>query len=261
MDRLLLIAATLCFFASFGYTLYALGAGRFRPGRINLVAILAGFLFQTGFLYLRGQAEGSCPLNSLFDVLVFQSWALVLIYLVIGSTYRLSLHGAFTAPLAFLLILSALVLPIDPSPVRRVVTSPWVEMHAALSVVAYGAFGLAGIAGLMYLVQERQLKRHTTSQLFYNLPPITDLAVANKRLLWLGFGLLTAGFLAGIVSSMPVNTIKFWASSAIWLLYGLILGLSRLRSLAPRQLAALSIGIFALAMIALPTIQHLSSQP
>jgi hypothetical protein len=43
MDRLLLIAATLCFLASFGCTLYALGAGRFRPGRVNCAAILAGF--------------------------------------------------------------------------------------------------------------------------------------------------------------------------------------------------------------------------
>jgi len=90
MDRLLLIAAMLCLLGSFGYTLYALGAGRFRPGRLNLVAILGAFASLTGFLYLRGEAEGSCPLNSLYDVLIFQGWALLLIYLVIGSAYRLS---------------------------------------------------------------------------------------------------------------------------------------------------------------------------
>lgn len=261
MDRLLLIAATLCFLTSFGYTLYALGAGRFKPGRVNFVAILAGFLFQTGFLYLRGQAEGSCPLNTLFDVLIFQSWALVLIYLLVGPAYRLSLLGAFTAPLAFFLILTALIAPINSSPVHRLVTSPWIELHAAFSIIAYGAFGLAGIAGVMYLVQERQLKSHKASPLLYNLPPINDLAVANHRLVWLGFGLLTVGFAAGFASSMPVNTTKFWASSLIWLIYGLLLVLARLRSLAPRRLAALSIGVFGLAMVALPGIQYLSSRP
>lgn len=261
MDRLLLIAATLCFLASFGYTLYALGAGRFKAGRVNFVAILAGFLFQTGFLYLRGQAEGSCPLNSLFDVLIFQSWALVLIYLLIGPAYRLSLLGAFTAPLAFFLILVALTAPIHAAPVRRLVTSPWIELHAAFSIIAYGAFGLAGIAGVMYLVQERQLKSHKASPLLYNLPPINDLAAANHRLVWLGFGLLTVGFAAGFASSMPVNTTKFWASSAIWLLYGLLLLLVRFRSLVPRRLAVFSIGVFALAMGALPGIQYLSSRP
>ena len=101
----MLIAATLCFLTSFGYTLYALGAGRFRPGRINFFAILAGFAFQTAFLYLRGKAEGSCPLNSLFDVLIFQSWSLVLTYLIVGPAYRLSLLGAFTAPVALTLML------------------------------------------------------------------------------------------------------------------------------------------------------------
>jgi ABC-type uncharacterized transport system permease subunit len=261
MDRLLLIAATLCFLASFGYTLYALGAGRFKPGRVNFVAILTGFLFQTGFLYLRGQAEGSCPLNSLFDVLIFQSWALVLIYLLVGTAYRLSLLGAFTAPLAFFLILIALISPINSAPVRRVVTSPWIELHAAFSIIAYGAFGLAGIAGVMYLVQERQLKSHKASPLLYNLPPINDLAVANHRLVWLGFGLLTFGFAAGFASSMPVNTTKFWASCAIWVIYGLLLVLARLRTLAPRRLAGLSIGVFGLAMVALPGIQYLSSRP
>ena len=57
MDRLLLIAATLCFLTSFGYTLYALGAGRLRPGRFNFVAILMGFAFQSAFLYLRGKRK------------------------------------------------------------------------------------------------------------------------------------------------------------------------------------------------------------
>ncbi|HEY6676860.1 MAG TPA: hypothetical protein VIZ87_08725, partial [Terrimicrobium sp.] len=64
MDLLLLIAAAICFLSSFGYTLYALRTGKFMPGSINFVAILLGFVFQTAFLYLRGKAEGSCPLNS-----------------------------------------------------------------------------------------------------------------------------------------------------------------------------------------------------
>jgi HemX protein len=259
MDRLLLLAALLGFLASFGYTLYALGAGRFTPGRVNFLAIFAGFLCLTGFLYLRGQAEKSCPINSLFDVLIFQSWALVLIYLLVGPTYRLSLLGAFTAPLAFFLILTALLAPIRSEPVVREVLNPWVEMHAALSVIAYGAFGLAGIAGVMYLVQERQLKRHKASPLLYNLPPITDLAVANRRLVWLGFGLLTAGFAAGFASAMPVNTVKFGTSLTLWVFYGLLLALTHLSSLGPRRIAGLSVGIFAVAMAALPAIQHLSA--
>jgi len=226
-----------------------------------LAAISAGFACLTGFLYVRGQAEGSCPLNSLFDVLVFLGWSLVLIYLIVGAAYRLSLMGAFTAPFAFLLILAALVAPINSAVVLRAPTSGWVEFHAALSLIAYGAFGLAGVAGLMYLLQERQLKGHKASQLLYNLPPITDLAVANRRLLWLGFSLLTISFAAGFLSGMPVNTLKFGTSAAIWVVYGLLIALGRAHTLAPRRLAELSIALFALALVTLPGIQYLSSRP
>lgn len=260
MDRLLLIASTLCLLAGFGYTLYALGAGRIRPGRVNLVAILLGFGLLSGFLYLRGKAEGSCPLNSLFDVLIFQSWSLLLIYLIVGTAYRLSLLGAFTSPLAFLLILVALIAPIDSS-LRHRVAAPWVEFHAAVSIISFGALGLAGVAGLMYLLQERQLKSHKVSSLLYNLPPIHDLAAAIRRLLWLGFGLLTLSFFAGFVSQMPVNSYKFGTAALIWLLYGTILVLTQFRGLAPRRLAACSVGIFAFALVSLPGIQYLSSRP
>ena len=261
MDRLLLIAATLCFLTSFGYTLYALGAGRFRPGRINFFAILAGFAFQTAFLYLRGKAEGSCPLNSLFDVLIFQSWSLVLTYLIVGPAYRLSLLGAFTAPVALTLMLIALIAPIEQAVVRRPGINPWVESHAALSLIAYGAFGLSSVAGIMYLIQERQLKSRKASSLLYNLPPINALAAAIGRLMGFGLVLLTISFTAGFISQMPVNTVKFWASVAIWVAYGAMILMSRIHSLAPRRLAELSIAVFAIALITLPGIHYLSSRP
>ena len=261
MDRLLLIAATLCFLTSFGYTLYALGARRLRPGRLNFVAILTGFAFQSAFLYLRGKAEGSCPLNSLFDVLIFQSWSLVLIYLIVGPAYRLSLLGAFSAPIALTIMLVALIAPINQGLVPRAGINPWVETHAALSIIAYGAFGLSSVAGVMYLIQERQLKSQKASSLLYNLPPINDLAAAIGRLMGFGLILLTISFAAGFISQMPVNSVKFWASAAIWVTYGAMVLMNRIHSLAPRRLAELSIAVFAVALITLPGIQYLSSRP
>jgi ABC-type uncharacterized transport system permease subunit len=261
MDRLLLIAAALCFLASFGYTLYALRAGRLTPGRVNFFAILTGFAFQTAFLYLRGKAEGSCPLNSLYDVLIFQSWSLVLTYLIVGPAYRLSLLGAFSAPIALMLIFVALVAPINRDVVSRPGINPWVETHAALSIIAYGAFGLSSVAGIMYLLQERQLKSQKASSLLYNLPPINDLAAAIGRLMGFGLILLTISFAAGFISQMPVNTVKFWTSVAIWVAYGAMVLMNRIHSLAPRRLAELSIIVFAIALITLPGIQYLSSRP
>ncbi len=259
MERYWLVAASFCFLLSFGHTLYALGAGRFRPARFNLVAMLAGFGFATIFLIQRGGVVRACPITNLFEVFVFLSWSIVLIYLLVGPAYRLSLMGAFTAPLVLALLLLALLAPIDaPAHAAPRMPNPWVEFHAALSIVAYGAFGLACIAGVMYLVQERQLKSRKVSDLLYNLPPISDLSVANGRLVFTGFILLTIAFAAGIAAGLPVNSIKSWTSAFIWLVYGAIVLLRRMQLLAPHRIATLSVAVFALALVTLPAIQHLS---
>lgn len=259
MDQLLLTGATFFLLLGFGFTLFALGAGRLRPGLVNRIAILGGFVLLTIDLWQRGQAQGACPINSLFDVLVFMSWATLLIYLVIGPAYRLSLLGAFTSPLVFLVLLFAQIGPVGSTAQGRFSRDPWIELHASLTLIAYGAFALAAVAGLMYLVQNRQLKMRRAGTLFYNLPPITDLGIANARLLWLGFGLLTGGFAAGLVSGIPVNNWKFLASAAIWAAYGGILLLRHFRRLPAKRTAAASMLVFALVLITLPAIQFLSS--
>lgn len=259
MDRFLLTGATFCLLLSFCYTLFALGAGRFRPGLVNLIAILGGFVLLSLDLWGRGQAQGSCPINSLFDVLIFMSWSILLIYLLVGPAYHLSLLGAFTSPLVFVILLFAQLGPVGSTAQGRFDRDPWVETHAALTLVAYGAFALAAVAGVMYLLQDRQLKRHRAGTLFYNLPPVTELGIANARLLWLGFGLLTAGFAAGFLSGIPVNNLKFVASVLIWIAYGCVLGLRKSHRLPPKRTAVISLLLFVLVLLALPAIQYLSS--
>ena len=80
----------------------------------------------------------------------------------------------------------------------------WLEFHASISMIAYGAFALACVAGLMYLVQERQLKTHQLHSIFYHLPPLTNLFTAITRLLWLGFALYTAGLVSGFFTGRPL---------------------------------------------------------
>ena len=97
--------------------------------------------------------------------------------------------------------------------------------------------------------------------MLYSLPPINDLAAAIGRLMGFGLVLLTISFAAGFISQMPVNTLKFWTSAAIWISYGTMVLMYRIHSLAPKRLAELSIVVFAVALITLPGIQYLSSRP
>ena len=74
------------------------------------------------------------PSQQPFDVLIFQSWSLGAYAIsLLGPAYRLSLLGAFSAPIALLLIVVALIAPISREIVRRPGINPWVETHAALS--------------------------------------------------------------------------------------------------------------------------------
>jgi ABC-type uncharacterized transport system permease subunit len=262
MDRILLIASLFCFLFGFAFTMHSLGARVYRPVRANFFAILTGFLLQTGFLYLRGETIGRCPLTSLFEVLIFLAWAMVLFYLLIGPTYRLSLLGAFTSPLVFIFQLVAL-LALHDAP-ARIDTPPngWMELHAAISIVAYGAFALACVAGVMYLTQERQLKTHNIHSFFYHLPPIRDLAVANGRLILTGFALLTVGIFAGLmIGGLQTHAVKISWSIGVWLLYGVIFALSKGHRLSPRRVAWLSVAAFSAVLLTLSGITFITARP
>jgi ABC-type uncharacterized transport system permease subunit len=251
MDRLL-IASTFCFLLGFAYTMHALGARVYRPSRLNFFAILTGFIFQTIWLSERGQKLGRCPLSSSFEVLIFLAWSMTLLYLVIGTSYRLSLLGVFTSPLVFLFQLGAMLLVPDVPTQPRGPANPWLEIHAAISVIAYGAFALAGVAGLMFLVQERQLKTRQLHTIFHHLPPIHDLAIANGRLILTGFALLAVGIGAGFaMGNLGAHRGEFLWSVGVWLLYGGILAAWWLRKISGRRVAWLSVGAFAATLATL----------
>ena len=236
MDLHLLIAMThppapgvmlssFVFCLSFVYTVFTLGTHRRFSPLVNLVLIAIGFLLQTGFLVARGQYRGRCPLTNLFEVIVFLCWALVFFYLVVGNTYRLSPLGMFTAPLVCVLQLFAAFAGFDrfgSSVGPGEIVNPWLEFHAAFSVLSFGAFALAGLAGGMYLWQERQLKTHRLRSIFFQLPPIADLGRLNYRLLAIGFVLLSLGLVAGVGMGVPNTWPHLVWAVVIWALYGFL---------------------------------------
>jgi ABC-type uncharacterized transport system permease subunit len=197
---------------------------------------------------MRGHEVHRCPITNLFEVIIFVAWSVALFYMVIGPAYRLSLMGAFTAPLVALLQIFALLAPIDKPHRAKLPPNSWLEFHASMSLVAYGAFALACIAGVMYLVQERQLKTHHLRSIFYHLPPLSDLFAAITRLLWWGFALYTLGLVSGFLVDAPLPWTQIVCAIGVWVLYGLILQGRYLRWFAPKRVAALCIIGFSAAL-------------
>ena len=186
---------------------------------------------------------------------------MVLIYLVIGSAYRFSLIGAFTAPVAAVMLILALIVPAGPPAHPKLAVNPWLEVHTSFSIVACGAFALACVAGAMYLFQERQLKTRHPGSIFFRLPPISALTVANSRLLWLGFALFTIGNATGFLTGMEIDWKKVSWAILVWCLYGGIL-IARLRhAMAAKWIATLSIVAFSLLLGTFWGIRFISERP
>ena len=260
-DRIWVELALISYLIGFGYSVYSLATNKFLTPRITFWAICLGFLFTTAFLFDRGHQIGRCPITNRFEVLVFMTWSMVLIYLVIGASYRLSLMGAFTAPVASGLLFFAMALSRGEPAARKIKVNPWLEAHTSFSMVACGAFALACIAGVMFLVQERQLKTRQPTSIFYRLPPINALSIANSRLLWLGFVLFTIGLATGFLIGGRINWVQAIWSILVWFVYGGIL-VARIRhAMAAKWVATLSIIAFSLLLSTFWGIRFISDRP
>jgi HemX protein len=260
-DRVWVELALVSYLVGFAYSVYTLASKEFLASRITFWAISAGFLWTSLFLFDRGHQIGRCPITNPFEVLVFMTWSMVLIYLVIGSSYRLSLMGAFTAPVASLLLFFAVAFSPNEPMVKKIRVNPWLEAHTSFLMVACGAFALACIAGAMFLLQERQLKTRRPNSIFYRLPPITALSVANSRLLWLGFTLFTLGLATGFLIGGRINWVQAAWSILVWCVYASIIVARMRHAVAAKWVAALSIVAFSLLLSTFWGIRFISDPP
>ncbi len=257
MDKLLLALSTLCFLGGFIYVVISLRSGRPRQTTwLTFGVIAVGFVLQSLVLYLRGQLHGRCPVTNGAEILIFLCWSTVILYFLVGRTYRLSLLGMFTEPLVFVFqaVALGLLLVNDPGarPVEKV--DAWHELHISVALLSFGAFALAGIAGVMYLVQDRQLKRHHLGALFYQLPPIRYLMEAIIRLVVIGQILLTIGIGAAFVQEMDPNSKHFTMAIIVWVGYLGLLGWHFSGKSTPKRTAAGVIAVFLLPLALLAAL-------
>jgi cytochrome c-type biogenesis protein CcsB len=66
-----------------------------------------------------------------------------------------------------------------------------------LAFLSYAAFALSFVAGVMYLIQNREIKLKRQSIFFFRLPSIETLDYLGYKLISVGFPLLTLGIITG----------------------------------------------------------------
>lgn len=249
MAQWLLVSATVLVVLGGALGLQAVRVG--HRSRWTLVCMLGAFLCQLGVLGVRGELRGKCPLGDYGEILAFLAWSLVLFYLVVGPTYRLSLLGMFTAPVVVIFQVFALapgMLESAPEKVHQV--DAWGETHAAFSVLSYGAFALGSVAALMFLVLNKKLKDHEFgSGLFKNLPPVRSLLDSVVRLTLLGTGILTVGIFAAFMMERNDSWAHLLAAMGTWIAYLVVLVLYFWRGITPRRLSISVMSVFVLSLL------------
>lgn len=196
LEKQLFLAAVVLYGVSFLFSIFLLRTGFRRDNRLNYALLLAAFFAHTASMLHRGYTEGRCPVNNLYEAVVFLGWTMNACYLVLGVWHRLRFLGAFASPILFAIGIFALMPSLDPpveSGTRYI--GGLASLHASLILLAYGAFGLSSIAGLMYLTQEHELKFHKVRAVISLMPPIQRMERVASRLLAAGFVLLTTGLI------------------------------------------------------------------
>ncbi|NYZ63939.1 cytochrome C assembly family protein [Luteimonas deserti] len=79
-------------------------------------------------------------------------------------------------------------------------TLDWrLQWHAWFALLAYAALAVAAVLALLLWAQERALRRREFHRWLRALPPLTELESLLFRTIWVGFALLTATLLTGIL--------------------------------------------------------------
>jgi ABC-type transport system involved in cytochrome c biogenesis permease subunit len=101
----------------------------------------------------------------------------------------------------------------------------WVYIHSALLFLAYGMFFVTFIAALLYLLQEREIKRKRLSTLYRQLPALGVLDDLFLKFLGSGFAFMSAGLVVGIIMAER-NWVTGWhgdpkviAAVTTWAIY------------------------------------------
>ncbi|MDI1481735.1 cytochrome c biogenesis protein CcsA [Polyangium sp. y55x31] len=139
-----------------------------------------------------------CPVNSVHFSLSMASILAIAVYLPARRRFRIDAIGVLLAPLGLVFVLGTYFLG-QPVPAHTI-SPAFLAVHVLANLAGTALFLLAGGAAMLYLVQEKRLKKKRTDRLrIGNLPPLEVLDQAVHRFLVAGFPLLTLGVLTGTI--------------------------------------------------------------
>jgi ABC-type transport system involved in cytochrome c biogenesis permease subunit len=206
------------------------GLGARAPRLLGLgVALLAAAAVLHGFAFFElHRLEPTPQLTDLPLAVSLAAWLFVLSFLALQLRVRTRGLAALVAPAAFLGTVFAAFSAAAPE--RDAAGSAlWSHLHVLLASGGLALLGVAGAAGVLYLVHHRALKRKHPVGMPSALPSLENLDRANALASALGFLLLSLGVLTGVLW-VETREGRLWpgglhanAALAVWIVYAALI--------------------------------------
>lgn len=231
---------------------------RSRGRNFALAAVIALHIV---YLHLLGYQAGRLPLSS-YEILSVLAVANAVVYCVVEYIVKDRRTGGFVLLAVFLLQYSASVLM--PSglflPGQALMQSPWQKVHLLPAILAYTAFTISAIYGMLHLLAVRDLKQRRFGVLFDRLPPLELLGTMNWHAMLGGFVFVSLAIVTGAImylhsrsiGDMEARTfIRIIAGAMAWLIYAGAVGGKLLGRWPALRVAKVSVAGFVVVMIML----------
>jgi len=181
----------------------------FRSKKLGNLAVMAtwiSLLLHTAAILWRWVESyqmgfGHAPLSNMYESLVFFSWCIALIYLLVELRLKSRIIGVFAMPLSFLSIAYAALAPgvsdrIDP--LIPALQSNWLHAHVITCFLSYASFAISFGISIMYLIKARKKEGvHPETGLADFFPSLESLDNLIYKTIAVGFPLLTIGIITG----------------------------------------------------------------
>ena len=139
-----------------GFILYSvyLAFKKENIAKIALVVMIIGFIPQTAGFFVRWVLSEHVPLSNMYEYIGLMSWMAVLCLFILMKLYKNHIFGGFIAPVAFMLMVTASLLPKDLSQaLMPALQSYWLTIHVTLAALGSGAFAVGCAVSVVYLLK------------------------------------------------------------------------------------------------------------
>jgi len=228
MESIILVSIILYLLSSAGYFAYLFIQKDYLQ-RTGFFLLLVGFLFHTLTIVYGYIKAGHLPVGNMHETLSFAAWAIAVVFLSIQFKYNLKILGIFAAPILALIMLIVSRLPDEPAQATKIFKSFWLVSHVTVIFIGEAAFALACGLGVLYLLQEHEIKTKKHRFFFKRLPSLELLDNTGYICIVAGFTMLTLGLITGFVYAKTVWG-HFWRwdpkevwSGITWLFYAALL--------------------------------------